>query len=116
MKVLASDFLKLTEKMKFPTRSLPRLGPEKPDVHPLRMQEGKRVISRKYNYLDFQGGLALLSNCQGSANPHQRQRGRGPTYVQPQRCAGRSAPSASLTMTLHLTLQDDCRRGALWPS
>ena len=43
MKVLASDFLKLTEKMKFPTRSLPRLGPEKPDVHPLRMQEGKRV-------------------------------------------------------------------------
>lgn len=83
---------------------------------PSGCRKGKDLSQGKYNYLVVQRDLMLLSNCQGSANPHQRQRGRGPTYVQPQRCAGRSAPSASLTVTLHLTPQDDCRRGALWPS
>ena len=60
MQVLASGFHKLTGKIKFPIRYLPYLGPGKPDAHPFGMQAGERVISRKYNYSDFQGNLTLF--------------------------------------------------------
>ena len=107
MQVLAPDFHKLTEKIKFPIRSLPYLGPGKPDAHLFGMQAGERVISRKYNYLDFQGSLTLFPAAEYQLT-HNRGKGeRDKLCAAPSHMLGTLYPLPHL-QTVRLTLQDGC--------
>lgn len=107
MQLLASDFHKLTEKIKFPIRSLPYLGPGKPDAHPLGIQAGKRVISRKYNYSDFQGSLTLFPTAKYQLT-HNRGKGEADNLcAAPNHVLGTPHPLPHL-QTVCLNLQDGC--------
>ena len=107
MQVLASDFHKLTEKIKFPIRSSPYLGPGKPDAHPLRMQAGERVISRKYNYSDFQGSLTLFPTAKYQLTHNRGKREGDNLCAAPNHVLGSPHPLPHL-QTVCLTLQDGC--------